>query len=199
VNLLNMLPVLEGYDFLYFTKAETVSKGRYELLHSKKGKGWLFSLSISTDDAYASLKMTYMGHTETRTPHFFFNLGVTLPPPSGAYLSTYLRPSVLSTAGIFTLWLVTSAYAIPVKGLVRLEVGLESGSTQATASISANFMFVNIIDEEVFIKSVRKFKYGWLGWVFGAISKIPGLKYIGIPEEIREVVGEIPNKEEEAK
>lgn len=188
MSLIEMLPFLEGYEFLYFSKEEPVEKGKYKTIFSRDVKGWIHSLDFAADDAYASFKPTYMGNTDVRTPNYFFVLGVTSPPPFGSYLLEYLRPSTLSTAGVYAVSLITSAYAIPIKGLVRLEVGLENESTQSTATVSTHFFAGEIVDEKAFIKSYRRFKYGWLGWAFDVLSHIPGLKYVGIPTEIKEVV-----------
>ena len=188
VSLIEMLPFLEGFEYLYFSKEETVEKGKHTTIFSRDVKGWIYSLDFASDDAYASFVPTYMGKTDVRTPNYFFVAGATLPPPSGSYVLNYLRPSTLSTAGIYAVSLITSAYPIPIKGLVRLEVGLESESTQTTATVSCHFFAFEITDEKAFIRSYRRFKYGWLGWAFEVLSRIPGLKYIGIPEEIKEVV-----------
>ena len=183
-----MIPFLEGWEGLLFKKTETVEKDKYKVAFSRAVKGWLFDLDFFSDDAYASLKLTHLGYTSVFTPHRYFTLGATLPPPCGYYISDYIRPSTLSSAGVYTTSRVTSAYPISVKGLVRLELGLENVSTQATATATVGFMAIEIVDDKTFIRSYRKFKYGWLGWAFGVLSRIPGLKYIGIPDEIKEVV-----------
>jgi len=188
MSLIDMLPFLDGYEFLYFNEEETVEKGKYKTIFSRDVKGWIFSLDFASDDAYASFKATYMGHSDIRTPNYFFVLGAVLPPMFGSYLLNYLRPSTLSTAGIYAVSPITSAYPISIKGLVRLEVGLESESTQATTTVSVLFFACEIVDEKAFIRSYRRFKYGWLGWTFEVLSRIPGLKYIGVPNEIKEVV-----------
>jgi hypothetical protein len=183
-----MLPFLEGWNQLRFEKTETVEKGRYVVVFSRTVKGWLLSLDFVSDDAYGSLKISYLGWTGVAIPHSLLLYGTTLPPPYGSYISDYIRPSTLSTAGVYVLSPVTSAYPFSIKGLVRVELGLEADSTQATATVTASFLAIEITDEKAFIRSYRRFKYGWLGWVFGVLSHIPGLKYIGIPEEIKEVV-----------
>jgi len=183
-----MTPFLEGWEFLMFKETETVEKGKYKVVFSRMCKGWLIGLDFVSDDAYASLKLTYLGRAGVSTPHRYFTLGATLPPPHGCYILDYIRPSTLSTAGVYIVSPVTSAYPVSVKGLVRLELGLENNSTQATATATVGFTAIEIVDDKAFIRSYRKFKYGWLGWVFGVLSRIPGLKYIGIPNEIKEVV-----------
>jgi hypothetical protein len=188
LSLYNMLPFLEGWNQLSFAKTETVEKGRYVVVFSRAVKGWLLSLSLSSDDAYASLKLSYLGTTGVVIPHLFLQLGETLPPSMGSYILDYIRPSTLSTAGVYVTSIITSAYPFSVKGLVRLELGLEADSTQATTAVIASFLAIEITDEKAFIRSYRRFKYGWLGWTFDVLSRIPGLKYIGIPEEIKEVV-----------
>ena len=188
LSLYNMIPFLEGWEYLVFNKTETVEKGRYTTVFSRFVKGWLTGLDFIADDAYASVKLIYLGMVNLSTPHFIFGLGATEPPPSGLYCQLYIRPSTLSSAGMYAGSLVTSAYPLSVKGMVRLELGLEADSTQATATNSASFTAIEIVNEKAFIRSYRKFKYGWLGWAFGVLSRIPGLKYIGIPDEIKEVV-----------
>jgi len=188
MNLYDMLPFLEGWTLLPFGKTETVEKGKYITVFSRNVKGWLFGLDFFSDDAYASLKLSYLGAAGVCTSHSLFIYGLTLPPPSGMYIEDYIRPSTLSTAGVYYAALITSAYPFSVKGLVRLELGLKSDSTQETATAAVSFSAIEIVDEKAFIRSVRKFKYGWLGWAFEVLSRIPGLKYIGIPEEIKEVV-----------
>ena len=193
MNLSDALPFLEGWDELSVVKTETIEKGVFKPVFSRECKGWVYGLDIASDDAYASLQMTYLGGTAIITPHSIFVVGATLPPPHGMYIPSYIRPSTLSTAGIFIATLITSAYPKPIKGLVRLELKLGDDSTQVTATCIISFVACEIVDEEAFIRSARRFKYGWLGWIFGAISRIPGLKYIGIPEEIKEVV-KVPKK-----
>ena len=188
LSLYNMIPFLEGWEFLMFSGTETVEKGKYKVVFSRAVKGWLISLDFFSDDAYASLKLSYLGYTGVHTPHSFFLTGATLPPPWGCYILDYIRPSTLSTAGVYATSPVTGAYLFSVKGLVRLELGLENDSTQATATAAVSFVAIEIVDDKAFIRSYRKFKYGWLGWAFGVLSHIPGLKYIGIPDEIKEVV-----------
>jgi len=183
-----MLPFLEGWNQLYFEKTETVEKGKYTVVFSRAVKGWLLSLDFASDDAYASMKLTYLGWVSVSTPHMGFTFGLTMPPSFGSFVEDYIRPSTLSTAGVYLISLITSAYPFSIKGLVRLELGLEADSTQATATVTASFLAIEIVDEKAFIRSYRRFKYGWLGWAFGVLSNIPGLKYIGIPKEIKEVV-----------
>lgn len=188
MSLYNMLPFLEGWKGVTFTKTETVKKGEYKSVFSEQSKGWLLALNFVSDDAYASVKISYLGYAIVYTPHSFFILALTEPPPMGSYISEYIRPSTLSTAAICAVSIITSAYPQPIKGLVRIELGLELDSTQATAAVAVTFDGIDIVDMEAFIRSVRKFQYGWLGWAFGVLSRIPGLKYIGIPDEIKEVI-----------
>lgn len=188
LNLYNMLPFLDGWRGHYFTKQETVEKGKYKLVYSEMSTGWLIFFDSSYTDAYASVKFTYLGEITIPTPHALFIAGAVMPPPSGTYLLEYLRPSTLSTAGVYVVSNFTMAEPMPVKGLVRVELGLEDDSTQTTATAAVNFMYIEITDTVAFIRSVRRFLYGWLGWAFGVLSHIPGLKYVGIPAEIKEVV-----------
>ena len=188
LSLHETIPFLEGWEFLAFGKEETVEKGKYKTILSRPIKGWLYGLDFVTDDAYAVIRIIYLGIVGLYTPHVIFCLGATEPPPSGLYGPLYIRPSTLSSAGVYAGSLVTSAYPLPVKGMVRLELGLENDTTQSTAKNRVSFSAIEIVDDKAFIRSYRKFKYGWLGWAFGVLSHIPGLKYIGIPNEIKEVV-----------
>lgn len=188
VTLYNMLPFLEGWMEQIFFKSETVEKGKYKVVFSENFVGWLTAWDFVSNDAYASLKATYLGNVGILTPHGLFYVGAITPPPYGSYLSEYIRPSTLSTAGVFAMSVYTLAYPMSIKGLVRIEFGLEAGSTQSTATAATLFTAIRITDTKAFIKSFRKFKYGWLGWAFGVLSHIPGLKYIGIPDEIKEVL-----------
>lgn len=188
LNLYNMLPLLEGWEYMPFLKSEAVELGKYKLLSSEKRIGWLLSMDFYSDDAYASLKLTYLGAVGIITPHDLFVTGAILPPPYGAVLSVYIQPSYLSTAGVYCCSMVTTAFPVSIKGNIKIEIGLESSSTQSTASAGVVFNAIAITNEGMFIRSVRRFKYGWLGWVFELLSRIPGLKYIGVPKEIEEVV-----------
>lgn len=188
LNLYNMLPFLEGWDLCTFSKQEVVEKGKYKSVFSRLYKGWLIALDFFADDAYASVKIMYLGYTAVFTSHSAFTVGATLPPPNGFYILDYIRPSTLSTAGVYAASPMTSAYPFSVKGLVRLELGLEEDSTQTTATATVGFSAIEIVDEKAFIRSYRRFKYGWLGWAFGVLANIPGLKYMGIPDGIKEVM-----------
>jgi hypothetical protein len=185
-----MLPFLEGWTQLRFEATKTVEKGKYVTVFSRPVKGWLLGLDFVSDDAYGSFRLSYLGWTGVDTSHLFFTVGATLPPPFGSYIADYIRPSVLSTAGVYYSSPVTSAYPLFVKGLVRLELGLEADSTQTTSTETVSFIAIEVIDEKAFIRSYRQFRYGWLGWTFEVLSRIPGLKYIGVPKEIKEVVEE---------
>ena len=109
---------------------------------------------------------------------------------------SHIRPSVLSSAGFFSASPFTLAECVPITGLVRVEVTLDNNSTQVTANIGLQFSLYEVTDEKLFTKSVRKFLFGWLGWLFGAISNFPGLKYVGIPDEIKEVLDTTKEKVE---
>jgi hypothetical protein len=188
MNLYDMLPFLEGWTQLGFSKQETVEKGKYINVFSRNVKGWLNCLDFASDDAYASCRLTYLGYLSVVPQQYFFTVGGILPPQYGGYAVEYIRPSTLSTAGVYVNTLQAQSSPMPIKGLVRLELGLEADSTQSTATAAVSFAAFEIVDEKAFIKSVRKFMFGWLGWAFDVLSRIPGLKYIGIPKEIKEVV-----------
>jgi hypothetical protein len=188
MKLYQMIPFLKGWTATAVNKQITVRKGVYQTIFSREFQGWLFGFDMISDDAYAKLRVTYLGQAASYKLHDFFTLGAVIPPPAGLYLNVYIRPSILSTAGIFVGSPFTLAESIPLKGLVRIELILDNDSTQATANIMASVMLYEVTDEKLFIKSVRKFLFGWLGWFFGAISNFPGLKYVGIPNEVKEVL-----------
>ena len=183
-----MIPFLEGWAYLVFDKQETVKKGFYKTVFSRPCKGWLVKLEFGSDDAYASVKVTLLEFTSIYTIQDSFVIGALLPPSAGAYVRGYIRPSILSSAGVFAGYILNTTYPQPIRGLVRFELGLEADSTQTEAAATVSFVAIEIVDDKAFIRSYRKFKYGWLGWAFGVLSRIPGLKYIGIPDEIKEVV-----------
>ena len=195
MKLYQMIPFLRGWVETIIIKQETVQRGVYKSIMSRELQGWLGSLDSISDDAYVKARVTYLGNTVELTMHDHFTLGAVLPPSAGSYILTYIRPSVLSTAGFFTASPVTLAECIPLKGLVRVEATLDDNSTQVTANIGMRIMFYEVTDEKLFIKTVRRFLFGWLGWIFGAISNFPGLKYVGIPDEIKEVLDVKEKKE----
>lgn len=188
MKLYDALTFLDGWTYLWVVKEETVTGGIFKTVFSRETKGWLLNMAFMGFDAYITLRVTSLGQTAYVTPQLVFRGGWVIPSPTGGQISLYIRPSTLSTAGVYIISIFDSPQPMPIKGLTRLELSLGDDSTQVTSTAGVAFTAIEITDEEAFIRSVRKFKYGWLGWVFGAISKIPGLKYIGIPEEIREVV-----------
>lgn len=195
MKLYQMIPFLKGWTVTTINKQLTAQKGVYKPIFSREFQGWMFGFDVASDDAYAKFRLTYLGQTLGYSLHDFFILGAVLPPPAGLYSNVYIRPSVLSTAGFFVASPYTLSECIPVKGLVRIELILGDDSTQVTANSMVSVMLYEITDEKLFTKSVRKFLYGWLGWFFGAISNFPGLKYVGIPDEIKEVLDTQKEKE----
>jgi hypothetical protein len=188
VHLSDMLPLLEGWEYYYFAESRSVEKGKDISVYSKPCKGWLISLDFIADDAYAQAKVEYLSYIAKMTAHALFLIGATLPPPAGSYISLYLRPSTLSTAGAYGASPITSAYPFPVKGSVKISLGLTNSSTQSTATIVVTFTAFRIVDEIAFIKSVRKFKYGTLAPLFSLLGHIPILKFLGVPTDIKEVL-----------
>ncbi|MEM2849054.1 MAG: hypothetical protein QXI36_02120 [Candidatus Bathyarchaeia archaeon] len=187
-HLYNMLPFLEGWRGHYFTKTETVTKGEYKLVYSEMSIGWLIFFLFTTTDAFGSTKFTYLGETNIQIPNALYLTGAVMPPPGGTYLLEYIRPSTLSTAGIYSMANFVMAEPMPVKGLVRIELGLEQESTQTTATSTVIFMYIEITDIKAFTRSYRKFKYGWLGSVLNAIARLPGFAGLALSPELKGVM-----------
>jgi len=187
MSLNEMLPFLEGWEYYYIDEEKTVDKTKDVNAYSKTVKGWLYSIDMVCDDAYSRLTITYLGTTHKFTPHLLFTMGAVMPPPFGLYLSEYIRPSILSTAGAYVLTVLTSAYPFSTRGLATLLFGLAQESTQASSTIRVLFIAIRVTNDEDFIRSVRKFRYGRLAPLFEVLGHIPVLKFLGVPNEIKKV------------
>lgn len=189
MNVYQALPLLEGWDFFVDNKMVTVQKGQFAQVFSRSVKGWLLALDMTATDPYTILREINLGLSLTGNMENLFDTGATLPPAFGAYVCTFIRPSILSSAGIFYMSAVTTAEPFPVRGLVRLELSLGLSSTQVTAVAGTSITAIEITDEKVFISSVRRLQYGWFGLVLDfVLNHLPGFKYVGLPKEIKEVV-----------
>jgi len=187
MSLYEMVPFLEGWEYYEVTKQKTADKTKDVIAYSEECKGWLLGIDMISDDAYSRITLTYLGSTYKITPHAAFLYSGALPPPFGTYIYSYIRPSTLSTAGVYVLSPLTSAYPFAVRGLVTFLFGLAQESTQASTMMGVNFLAIRITNEEEFIRSVRKFRYGRLAPLFEFLGHIPVLKFLGVPNEIKKV------------
>jgi len=157
MNLYNMLPFLEGWRYLNFKKTLTLNRGETRVIFSQPVKGWLTSWDMITTDAVSGIKGVFQEFSFTIHPHYAFTLAAVLPPPNGICIQTYIRPSILSTAGYYVLSIITTAYPISISGSLTLRFFIPEESTQDSATISTAFTAVEIIDEQKFIKSIERF------------------------------------------
>ncbi len=194
MNIIEALPFLDGWDHLVVREARTVQKGQYVNVFSRPVKGWMVSLDFITDDAFASVRIIHLGHLALLNSHSLYLLGAYEPVAFGSFSTLYLRPSVLSTAGLYSSELLSPTNLLPLRGLVRVSFGLEIDSTQVTANTTIIVIAIEVTNERAFIKSVRRFMYGWVGAAFNFFSHLPGLHDIALPDEIKEILDQKEKK-----
>lgn len=177
----SIINFLEGWDYHgYVIPATPVTKGVYKVLKKIEKPGWLMHISLITDDAYGTLRISYQGaggllFVATIYPELNYVLGAVQQDPAG-WVQLYNRPIALSTYGLYVLALTPGWQGAPlpyVKPYVLVEGTLGALSTQDSATIAADVFVIEIIDEAGFKKSLRRFnrETGGLSKILGGIPK----------------------------
>ena len=175
MDLLSLLPLLEGWDYHpYIVPATTVTKNNEKFLTRIEEPGWLLVMSVITNDAYATLRIKYKGagnlwFTQNWNAEAGYAFGATQQDPAG-WVQLYNRPFPPSTFGAYVIVGNSSGFQgnpFPYVPDIVVEGYLGTSSTQTSASLAASALVIEIIDRKAFIKSLRE---------LGVLGEIGGLK-----------------------
>ena len=175
LDILSLLPLLEGWDYHpYDIPATTVAKNDEKFLTRIEVPGWLLSVGIVTNDAYATLRIRYKGagnlwFVQNWNAEGGYVLGATQQDPAG-WVQLYNRPFPPSTFGAYFIVGVSSGFQgtlFPYVPDIVVEGYLGVDSTQTSAILAASALAIEIIDRKAFVKSLRE---------LGVLGGIGGLK-----------------------
>lgn len=151
------LPLIRGWRFEAFNSIKEIKRGEAEVtVYSKEVKGWLFGVDLISDDSLAEFELNYSGFSGKITPYTVYESGSIAPIGGGTYLSEYIKPSVLSTAGIYFFSTQFSSVPTPIVGKVIITFSLNKDSTQDTSIMAVYFGAIEIVDEAEFLKSLKE-------------------------------------------
>jgi hypothetical protein len=159
----NLLPLLKGWEYHNHVLGRTnIVRGATSIKKSINERGWLHSIGIFSTDCYAKISIKWQGaelqtNTITSTIEDFRTLGAVCQDPSG-WLQKYFRPNPFSTAGLYTAILFSGGgqgSVWPYVPTVKVELSLETSSTQKTAYIDAVAGVIAITDLRLFTESLR--------------------------------------------
>lgn len=200
MTLLEILPLIRGWAWKPVGVIQTVLLNQELLVYSpptpSKEIGWLVFLDFAGNDAYLALRIVMPGmDTGYGTFAGSYPYGAVLPPPSGAYIGRYYQPNPLRTIGQFGMSVVTSAYAYPFYGPVRIYISLRTGSTEQFATAIFSMLQVIVEDRNLFLKDLRKVYYGRLAPLMDLLDHVPILRVftrrfdeLGIRFEEKEII-----------
>lgn len=184
MTLMDVLPLIRGWTWRNEERTATLTPGQELLVYQPptptKEVGWAAGLDFGGDDAYLGLRLVMPG-TDTGYGTFAGTLpwGAVAPPPSGMYLWRYYRPNPMRTIGLYGISLITSAYPYPYWGAVRLYMTLTEDTTEPYATGILGIAQVVITDRNLFLKDLRKVKYGRWATLMDIIGWKPLLKVFG--------------------
>jgi hypothetical protein len=163
LGLLNILPLMKGWDYKINTWTRTVRRGETIEVERIEDMGGLFGLTLVTDDCYGGFNFSAQGadlnlFTIVDTyPKIIYDIGAYVQDASG-WMQRYYRPNPQSSAGayfapIFSAGFEGSTFPYVPTTIVRLFLRTES--TQETATVSVSAYRIIITDKKQFIKSLR--------------------------------------------
>ena len=200
MTLLEVLPLIRGWSWRRIEVTQTVLLNQELLVYQAptptKEIGWVVAIDFAGNDAYLGVRIVMPGFDVGYTTFAgFYATGSVLPPPSGGCITRYWQPNPLRTLGAYFMSLITSAYAYPFYGAVRVYLSLRTGSTEpsATGIVSAGEVIVE--DRDLFLKDLRKVYFGRLAPLMDLLDHVPILRMftrrfdeLGIKFEEKEVV-----------
>ena len=168
----------------------------YQAPTPTKEIGWVVGIDFAGNDAYLGIRIVMPGvDAGYVTFAGAYALGAVLPPPSGAYILRYWQPNPLRTIGAYIMSWLTSAYAYPFYGAVRLYLSLRPGTTEPFATGILSFTEVVIQDRNIFLKDLRKVYFGRLAPLMDLLDHVPILRVftrrfdeLGIRFEEKEII-----------
>lgn len=161
-SILELLPLLAGWDYEYYTYNDVVSK-QNPVVHKIMDYGLLITAAMICDDAYATTDIIIGGKgrkkiTLNASPFLFNALGATQQDPGG-WVQLYFAPAFpVSSAGAFFVAITSGGFQgspIPYVPPVEVRTYLARDSTQATANLTFNGFAVIFTDRDAFLKSYR--------------------------------------------
>lgn len=181
MTLLEILPLIRGWSWRRIEVTQTVLLNQELLVYSpptpSKELGWVITIDFAGNDAYLGIRIVMPGvDTGYTTFAGLYAIGAVLPPPSGAYIVRYWQPNPLRTLGAYFMSWLTSAYAYPFYGAVRVYLSLRTGSTEPFATGIISAIEVIIEDRNLFLKDLRKVYYGRLAPLMDLLDHVPILR-----------------------
>lgn len=156
MNIFQLLPLLEGWIDEPVTVEETIVK-KAKKVYDDEERGWLAGIDLVTDDALGSMQIQYGRYISGwANPYKAYTYNAVYPPPCGAYFLLYSQPAPPSTAGLYVMSVLTSAYPHPYKGKIKVWVKLDDLSTQDSASIVVAIPRIKIYDPDLFKRSLKE-------------------------------------------
>lgn len=162
---LNLLPILEGWDYrLYDIPSTTIQKGApITIKEIEENKGWALTLGFVCDDSYASLIGRWKGPGGQWWdfewyPELLNTLAANQQDPAG-WLQYFNQPFPPLTIGAYVVVAFSGGFqgsAFPFVPKLHLESYLRDNSTQDSAEIAVTLLNIEIIDEASFRKSLAR-------------------------------------------
>jgi hypothetical protein len=163
----SIFPFLKGWEWNIRTYTFNPKKSEgtnYEISNN----GWLQLIVVTCDDCFAEVEMHFKGSSKTTEtskysvfPQYLYSGGAIGEIGLFSSLTRYLRTSPTSTAGLYVYTLycgIGNSETLPMLYKSIIKTNLLSNSTQQTSTIIVGFATIDIVDSELFIKSVRAFE-----------------------------------------
>lgn len=162
MTLFDILPLLRGWNYKS-TQSEWKTLNRGETpqqvfaISEPLENGWLMSVDVSTLDCQVRMNLDTPGMNIIGTIEEMMMSGLYVPPPEGSFIAVYNRPNPISTAGLYSIHPINSAYPIPYRTYVVIKLSLTNASTQASTKVKYNIYRAIIDDVKEFYESLREY------------------------------------------
>jgi len=162
LGMFHLLPLLKGWEYKGHRIERIVERGASPLEVRISEIGWLWALSMLTNDCYGRVTILWQGaDLETKrlstTPEDYKELAAWAQDPGG-WAQRYFRPNPFSTAGIYFIPIFSGlqGLTLPYVPTVTMQVSLDSESTQSSATVGFYGGTIAITDKKAFIRSLRR-------------------------------------------
>jgi hypothetical protein len=159
-SLIDLLALLDGWDYREVSGTVTVKPGEITEVFAERIQGWLMLFDIDATDAFTHIIVKMPPETFNIVDANFAELaaaGFTIPITPALVQLIFNFPSLPADSSGFGEAFFNLVYPLPMRknDVIHVQFTLDPGTTQASATVDYVALFIQIMQPDVFQKSLR--------------------------------------------